>query len=780
MKKILFYTALLWANIALAQYREWHVKPYPSQIENETSTAGDGTSFETAWALQHALNNPGGVIQPGDTVWLHGGVYKGRYLSNSNLSGTETDYIRIASYPGEWAILNGNVNNNRLPPSPPYNQENDPNYIPPTIEEELSTYSVSAENSSTYNNTVLYVESGYIHYDNFEITFLGDFDRLLVAHSANPPLCSNSFKQVVGINHFAETVNKYSNLVIRNLPGSGIGSWKASADTEIYGCLIYNNGYIQRLYENCNGSPKIEGKGLGIYAQNIDLFKRRRLENNILINNYDSGIGIWSSAENPGATVDYLKNFDVYDNVLINNGGPQRDDTANMLVFSYDTTNVNHPHDVEIKRNVFYINSYHSHVSGIYVGNSTGVTIKNNNIFKGTAGIAALLSNTNLTFRENFYFGKRLQTFINPTDYLNKNWDFDYNKYYTDFHAENMYNIISPIPNVTPGLRYKLPQFKSIYNDELNSTRLGCWNIEVIPEILYTLAATESTQKNFVKQNKYNPNVFYVTIFNPRSDLNSTINVDFSSYGYSIPNNKYYKIKDAENYFGTEITGTIQNNVISFPMTLTAIEAPTGTLNIDFTHPVHHSLPDLSVFVVEFTCPNLEYDKQIQSQTDTTSKSYLIKNNITLGTNYIADVNADVIANASKQIKVISNAHFKAGSKVHLKIQDPCPDIEYVNQGAQSRMANSNQETETKKTEEELVLIYPNPNSGVFIVESQSEQKIKNIKISDINTAKIIFEQNYEPKKAIDINISSERDGLYIVQATFEDNSTVIKTIIKK
>src|SRR6185503_14213734 len=66
--------------------------------------AGDG-SAASPWDLPTALLHPPSV-QPGDTIWLHGGVYKGAFVAK--LDGADAMPITVRSYPGEWATLDGN------------------------------------------------------------------------------------------------------------------------------------------------------------------------------------------------------------------------------------------------------------------------------------------------------------------------------------------------------------------------------------------------------------------------------------------------------------------------------------------------------------------------------------------------------------------------------------------------------------------------------------------------------------------------------------------------
>jgi hypothetical protein len=69
------------------------------------STNSGGSS--SPWSLSYALGGAGGVIQPGDTVWLRGGTYSGSYTSG--LNGTSASPIVVRQYPGERATLSGNL-----------------------------------------------------------------------------------------------------------------------------------------------------------------------------------------------------------------------------------------------------------------------------------------------------------------------------------------------------------------------------------------------------------------------------------------------------------------------------------------------------------------------------------------------------------------------------------------------------------------------------------------------------------------------------------------------
>src|SRR5688572_20077343 len=77
---------------------DWYVSP--------AGAPGNSGAIGSPWDLQTALNHPA-AVKPGDTIWLRGGSYKGAY--RSNLAGAAGAPIIVRQYPGERAILDGNI-----------------------------------------------------------------------------------------------------------------------------------------------------------------------------------------------------------------------------------------------------------------------------------------------------------------------------------------------------------------------------------------------------------------------------------------------------------------------------------------------------------------------------------------------------------------------------------------------------------------------------------------------------------------------------------------------
>jgi hypothetical protein len=812
MKKLTLLLLLCCVS-GMAQYREWHVVA-SSTGDNYTYTTGDGTTRETAWSLKQAFDNTGPVIHEGDTVWLHGGDYKGHFTCP--LSGTAAHPITVASYPGEWARLDGNI----------YTYVNSSGYLASRsngtnipADDEMDTYT-----DDDVEPGILTVTGSNLIYKDFEITCLGNINRLFVSTTGIDNCDSaNGFHKMSGIDHSAtNTTNKFVNLIIRNIPGSGVGSWKYTQDSEIYGCMIYNNGYVLNAKLNCSSSDfSVLGKGFGIYTQNIESTQNyyRAIKNNIFMNNYDSGIAIWSATGSQ--TLNLLENYNISQNIFLNNGGPVRDVTANLKIISDSGTSYGHPHNINVTGNIFYVNSKSSYTSGLFVGNTNGVTISNNHIFKGTAGATFQSNNSNLTFDHNFYWGKYIQYYISPTGYSSQNWNFNNNKYHKwNFETRTLCQILNPSYNpslpISPTnpdyLRIDLENFQSPtsttngYNGEASSIGPTAANhpqyliygdATSLPELLHfawgATGAHVFNSKSFITQNKYDPNVFYVTVFDPWCQFtgtSATINADFSAFVSNDPSlaGKYYEIKDVQDYVPTQtpITGTLTSATaykIAFPMTLTNFETLSGVSAIDYTTPTEHTKKDLSVFVVRFGCQGLAFDRIINRTDNTTVTPDRAKNNIFIGTTtgYTANSGAVVDVRAGDDILLRQNVYIRTGSDFLAKIENLCPNIALLNDDIHNTTTRLTQsEPKEPKIEVETLVVYPNPTPGIFKIESLTDITITRVVVSDIHSNRKITDIQCKYVKTVEISIPNESQGIYTAQVFLSNGTIQTKKIIKE
>lgn len=559
MKYFFLVITIFCSLTAHPQGRVWHVKP---TANNFAPTKGDGKSLKTAWSLQQALSNP--KVKPGDVIYLHEGIYRGHFsCALEGKSWGKNQFITVKSYPGEFATIDGNI----------YSA----NYRIPT--------GMDAE-------TILMVSGKYVHFENFRITCLGDFTRIIGNKACNPK--DDNFHGYTGIRHDPKYTApcRFINLIIDNIPGVGFASWKETADTEIYGCLMYYNGYIKSLRKKCgetwdlHDADKVPSNVIAmencIYTQNNGANKKtRRISNNLFLNNYKSGIAIWSANKKPLS--DNLSNYDVDSNIFVNNGGPVRGETPNMLISSDSRNGLNHPQNIDVRNNVFYFNNSYD-ISGLSTVRNRNVSIRNNRFYHGTAAIELSGTNRQMTFSDNLYVGKRIKIAADLNEFtgngiVKDKWKMSGNRYYTT--NPNDLFLVKGLGGIS------LDEFRKRYNTETKSS---------------TPAGALPVQK-LILRNAYNPNRFHVTYYNSAAKPGST---DFDFSPYKIPNGTFYTIRDAEDYHNPIAKGryVASGGKIAFPVIATpGFEMPRPSAasgkTAYATAPVHSKL-NFRVYVIEF------------------------------------------------------------------------------------------------------------------------------------------------------------------------------------
>ena len=206
--------------------------------------------IKSPWDLESALKETRRV-KPGETVWLRGGIYNGKFTSN--LNGTATAPIIVRNYPGERAILD-------------------------------------IAGSDANAQAVLTVNGSFVWFWGLEIT--------------------NSYPDRSRISPFSRTIKawrgpgvyiqygancKLINMIIHD---NNTGIYDKQDSTEIYGCLIYfngNNGFGHGLYIGNDSGTKLvkdcfifDNAGLGIQSYSANLTSQQkniRIEGNACFNN---------------------------------------------------------------------------------------------------------------------------------------------------------------------------------------------------------------------------------------------------------------------------------------------------------------------------------------------------------------------------------------------------------------------------------------------------------------------------------------------------------------
>jgi len=245
------------ASAAAAGGKDYYVSP-------EGTAAGEGSRarpLDLATAL--SAKSP---ARPGDTVWLLGGTYRGKFTSR--LKGTAEAPITIRQAPGARATIDCRTGQ---------------------------------------GDALFTVDGEHTWFWGFEVT-CSDPKRATKIAGSHPIDIRRGQIHCIG-SHI-----RFINLIVHDL-ACGFGIWSGGTGGQIYGCLIYNNGW--------QGPDR--GHGHAIYAQNKAGTKR--LTDNVMFNQFGYGIHAYGS---PRA---FLKNFHVEGNVCFNSGSLSAGRTApNILI----------------------------------------------------------------------------------------------------------------------------------------------------------------------------------------------------------------------------------------------------------------------------------------------------------------------------------------------------------------------------------------------------------------------------------------------------------------
>jgi Bacterial Ig-like domain (group 3) len=250
---------------------------------------GDG-SLTNPWDLQTALNQPASV-HPGDEIWVRGGTYTHTGNFTSNLTGTANSPIVVREYPGELATLDG-VN------SP----------LTPTLS----------------------ITGPYSWFWGLDVTDSYTLRIDPVSFSQSAIRSDSVYMKSVGLKLINMTIHDGCN---------GVGSWSTDltpSNSEIYGCVIYNNGY-----QDPNG-----GVGHGIYAQNQT--GTVTIEDSIILNQFGYGMQIYGSASA------YTNNFVLLNNDIVNPGSLNTGGSGVQSILLGDNGNISQ--DPVLTGNTIYIN----------------------------------------------------------------------------------------------------------------------------------------------------------------------------------------------------------------------------------------------------------------------------------------------------------------------------------------------------------------------------------------------------------------------------------------
>ncbi len=410
--------------------------------------------------------------RPGDTIWLRGGTYKGPFTSV--LAGTSSALITVRQYPGERAILDC---------------------------EDMA------------QAAILVINGSWAIFRDFEIT------------------CSNPDRTQTrpsGVAIYGPNT-KLVNVVIHDT-GSGIGAWTPALDAEVYGCIIYNNGW--------QGPDPDRGHGHGIYIQNDAGTKR--VVDNIIFNQYGWGIHTYTQSGS-------IKGFLFEGNTVFGSGSlsqPSNVDTPNILVGGYQPAE-----RVTLTSNFLYhpldSNSYNCQLN--YVAKNRDVKLLNNYFAGGNlAGLVQdweSVTATGNTFISAGYLVRIiLSGVIQPSSYI---WD------------NNTY--------VTASSSTAIPPFNFGRDGQYTVQSFNSWKqltgFDKNSQWTQNSTGRPTGVKVFVRPSRYEAGRANITVFN--WDRLTKVGADVTGV---LAVGDRYEVRDAQNFFGAPVlTGTYDGKPLSLP-----------------------------------------------------------------------------------------------------------------------------------------------------------------------------------------------------------------------
>jgi hypothetical protein len=236
-------------------FKEWYAAP--------AGKKGATGKLDDPFDLESALAGKNG-ISPGDILWLRGGKYVGAFTVR--LSGTDGEPIHVRQYPGERALIE--------------------------------------KDFAKRDTATLAVRGDHIWFWDFEVaTSYSDRSRNDPEGEMNPWRGS-------GINVWGAKT-KYINLIVRD-NGHGFGLWNEDGGTEIYGCVIFNNGNNKKEH--------------GVYGHNRT--GSHLIEGNVIFNNAGYGLHLYANSKKSN-----VSGFAVVNNAVFTNGAlTETDQVADQIL----------------------------------------------------------------------------------------------------------------------------------------------------------------------------------------------------------------------------------------------------------------------------------------------------------------------------------------------------------------------------------------------------------------------------------------------------------------
>ncbi len=316
---------ILWASTAWGA--EWYVS------SSVTDQSGAGT-IGSPWGLLHAIGHdgtPAPGIAAGDTIYLRGGTYRSPDKTGgitSMLSGTSGNRITVRPYPGEVA--------------------------------KIDLWDLSPGVGGDFLDLALY--GNYTDYIGLEILN----SNTTIRYTTEPD--HNLGNAIIGRGqiNINGTDNRVINCIVHDL-NLGIGFWKEATGGELYGNIIYNNGW---------DTPTTNQWDNAIYTQNFNTATKLYTDN-IVFNGFAFGIAAYGGASGP------MQKMTFRGNILFQNGVAPGVG-SHTIKPDFLVGGTLSAGDIIIDRNYSYQTGTGSFQIGYeFGGSNANVTVTNNYLYSG-------------------------------------------------------------------------------------------------------------------------------------------------------------------------------------------------------------------------------------------------------------------------------------------------------------------------------------------------------------------------------------------------------------
>ena len=415
--------------------------------------------------------------RPGDTFWLMGGNYVLGHL-DTKIAGAPGEPITFRQMPGEKARVDGSV---------------------------------------TFFDTI-----GYVILRDFEL-FSSDTNRASAQTGVGFDV--TDIQIIPGIASFAPNLS-FINLIVHDQTRHGFYTSRVSSNNLIYGCVVYNNGWV---------SPD-NAEGHGIYAQGT--LGTQEIADNLVFQSSGANMHVYDNGSGQrlaGVTLD--------GNVAFNAGAIQNVRAYRDWIVGVDEPAVS-ADEIILKNNMGY--------SALQVevgrqGVNGSVTLSNNYFPQGLLlnnwGTAAVAGNVFSAAPRNAMVALD-QTRVS----LAATWD---NNTYVHSAAGSNFLINAS--------GYSFPEWQTVTGYDQNST--------------YRASGLSGTEV-FVRSNRFETGRANIVVYN--WDNLDSVAVDLSSV---LAPGAAYEVRNAQDFFGPPVaTGVFKGQMLALPMTGLTVAAPNGPL----------------------------------------------------------------------------------------------------------------------------------------------------------------------------------------------------------